>query len=188
MKAENLIELQSCEEVMLDAFSEADKKLEKNFGELMDLEAVTAVGKSQNIAPYDLTYACHAQAICYAVKSRNPIHKFKQVGCIPITVADLEKEFNVSFSSCREVDASRTQRYFSRCDAFAEKKIAHSRIFLQKEFMKEVHLENQTLLAQKILDLREKMTVLIEKVRAFSTHFVKVIDDVNCTSPDPSGR
>ena len=188
--AENELELQSCEEAMLKAFSTADQLQKKHYAEYLDLEAITAVAKSQNIDVYDRTYVCHAQAICYSV--RNPQKKNTFVGqagkCIPITVEDLEKELKTDFSSCQKNDSARTQRAFARCDDFAQKKISLSRLYLQKEFIKEVQLENQTLLAQKILDLRDKMTVLIEKVRAFSTHFIKIIDDVNCTSPDPSGQ
>ncbi len=188
--AENTLELQECEKAMLKGFSTADILQKKYYAEYLNLEGVTAIAKSQNIDTYDRTYACHVQAVCYGVRNANTDNTF--IGgtgqCIPITVGDIEKELDTDFSSCTKNFLSREQRAFERCDGFAQQKIEMSRRYLQAEFIKEVHLENQTLLAQKVLDLREKMTVLIEKVRAFSTHFIKIIDDVNCTSPDPSGK
>jgi hypothetical protein len=175
---------------MLQAFSAIDTLQKQKYGEYLDLEGVSAVAKSENLASYDRTYECQAEAICYAVQ--NPEKKNTFLGdsgkCISITVEDMEKEFKADFSSCKSEDSARTQRYFSRCDEFASKKIEFSRMYIERKFMTEVQLENKTLLAQKILDLRKKMTVLIEKVRAFSTHFNKIIDDVDCTSPDPSGK
>ena len=188
------IELQPCEEVMLNAFSIADEKLEEKYAEMLNLEGFTAVSKSQTINTYHRTYTCHANAICSSVRNAKSGKKFaissNQNECHPTTIEDFEKELgeDINFDSCKNIDSSATNRYFARCDAFAAKKINNTTIYLQKEFIKEVHLESQTLLAQKILDLRDKMEILIEKVRAFSTHFNKIIDDIDCTSPDPSGK
>ncbi|HID91643.1 TPA: hypothetical protein EYG96_03225 [Candidatus Gracilibacteria bacterium] len=188
--ATNMIELQPCEDAMLKAFSVADERMEKEFGNFLDIEGVTAVAKAPNIAVYNRTYECHAKAICYAVQNKqlNAIFSGNANECHPITVEDIQIEFETDFSSCWQEEAQATYNYFNRCEIFAEKKMELAQNYQQNEFMREVHLENKTLLGIKILDLRKKMSILIEKVRAFSINFNKVIDDVDCTSPDPSGK
>ncbi len=143
--AENMIELQPCEDKMLHAFSVADEKMEKAFGTFLDLEGVTGVAKSLNLAVYQRTYECHTKAICYAVENANLNATFIGNGneCHPITVKDIQKEFKTDFSSCWKNNTQATYQYFTRCEAFAKKKQRLNQSYMQEKFMKEIKQENK---------------------------------------------
>jgi hypothetical protein len=189
-QAENFVELTKCEEEMITAFSNTDKIFNEEFKNYLTIPDVTSVAKSSDISSYNRTYECQTQAICNSIANPNSEFKLQsEYGeCSNLaTVKDLQKILKVDFSKCNPNFLRDKKNILTTCNQFRIKKNNMNRQYISTEFTKSVHLENHKILSLKILDLRKKMAVLLKKVRMFSNHFIKVIDDINCTIPSGSG-
>lgn len=189
--AENFVQRTKCETEMLKAFSYADKLMQEQVKNYLEIPEVTAIAKSSNMGTYKRTYDCHIDAICFAVMNPNPKTVLnKRFGkCNNLkTVQDLQDEFKADFSQCSPQYLKSAELLYSRCASFAQQKSEIGKNYLSTEFIKEVQLENNSLLGAKILEIRKRMEILIKKTRKFTTHFIKVIDDIRCTLPERSGK
>lgn len=189
-KAENFVEISECEEEMINAFSNADKIFDKELKNYLEIPDVTVVAKSADIMSYNRTYECQTKAVCNAMANTDPQFKLQseygECGNLS-TVEELQKVLEADFSKCSSTLLRDKKNILTKCEQFRTKKNNMNRQYIASEFTKSVHIENHKLLSLKILDLRKKMAVLLAKVRMFSIHFTKVIDDINCTIPSGSG-
>lgn len=193
--AENFPPLTECETQMLNAFTTVEEELQEQFGAYLELEGITMTGKTNNFAAYDRIYSCRTEAICFALQNPSKDTSFPpQMGkCdqLPETVGAFEKEVKADFSTCGNSVLKTTvnvSEIYQRCSAFAETKISLGRSYMTQESIKQGSLENNALLGLKISDIQRKMAVLLDHTRTFTTYFIKIADDLNCTLDTKSGK
>lgn len=178
----------TCEKSAISAISFADVLYESELEKFLNLKTSVAEMKAKTLPAYMNNYSCHLHQICAAMQ--NPGSTDLSDGnfspCKKTSTQELETKLNADFSSCTKVLQIEQKKIYSRCEAFVSQKISNSKRTLSEKFFTVVSVENQSFLSSKILDLRQKMQVLLEKTRIFSRHFNIVVDGINCTIPDPS--
>ena len=181
-----------CRAVFTQAITEAELTYDKNLNAFLENQksSMTAKTKGENLTSYDETFSCHLKSICAAVRSgssEESIFNERRDGCKNRTVADVEKEMNVSFAVCREDKRLEIRRQdLSICEDFIQQKIRSSRREVGQKVRKISSLENQGILGAKILSIMKRMDVLLEKTRKFAVDFNMVINDISCTVPNES--
>lgn len=193
------IPVSTCEVEMLQAFEAAEGNMTDSFEQFLDLPGVTAVAKSnpENLNFYRTRYECNLHTICETIQNPGKDFKYsfgaKFSNCFSSktgveTVAEFESHIGVEFNNCREVESVESRRLmWARCEAFAQSQELKYKQYVATSFITQSQKENQSFLAQKLLDMRKRMDVLIDKTRIFSIHFKKVNDDLRCTIATPSG-
>lgn len=189
-----------CETEIINAFTSIDIEFEKKYGELLELQDITAVAKSTrgNIEAYTNTYACHANMICptvvnylYQTPSKPisfPLNECNIDGKTAFTSDEVSKRFKADLKKCSSIGKiEHAGLIIDRCTKFTELKKNLNEGYTESEFIKQTHLENNSFLSLKLLDINKKLDVLLDKVRTLSTHFKKVNDDISCVNPDGTG-
>lgn len=188
-----------CEDQMILAFSEADYQFQTNYQDYLNLPDITSVAKSTegNIESYINTYKCHLKTICSAVqniatsgiegKIKFPLNECNLNGKNEFTIQDVGKYFKADFAKCTFSQRDTYQRVYQRCETVANIKRNLTNIEAESEYIKNTHLENNSFMALKMVDINTKLDALLEKVKNLVIHFKKVNDDISCVNPDSSG-
>lgn len=180
--------LSSCEKEMIRAVSLEDILYKEELKKFLDLRSSQADMKAKSVPIYLQNYECHLNFICAAVA--NPSQTTFGGGlslCSETTAQELFSQYTVDFSSCAASTQQEREGRMALCEQFIKAKGVESFSVASELVYDQSAIENQSFLAGKIQDLRNKMSELLEKTKLFASHFNKVMSDVQCTIPDKSG-